>query len=456
MITKSELLELIKKLRKATIDINEIVFKKDYYSRVDGMDQSAVIEYSKNTNTMDPILLNQNMIIINGVHRYHALLKAEQKQANVEIIDLPDEDIDLAGLILDLDYGVRHPEKDKKRMCIKKYSPKPEANKLLIKELSIPERTFYEWTDDIRREMKKEVNKSMAMTLLNPFKTQEQIAQDFGVSLSTVEKYKKLLTVKFAEIAKFTDEGAKQAYLEKLKIDNLDFLEDYLMFKPFIYGNWNFKDKESTNDHFGHFPKVFMDNILYRHTQPFDLVYDPFAGGGTTIDSCNFMFRRCICSDLNPVGHRQAEIFKHDIGNGFQKIIKIAGNEYKMPKPDLVFLDPPYWIQAEHQYSDSANDLSNMSLENYNSAMNKLFGEIYRKKVERIALIVQPTEYKNDFVWVDHFADFHQMVCQNYRIEKRYDLPYSSEQYNAQMVEKAKERNVALNLLRDLVVWRRK
>ena len=197
MITRSELQELINNYRIETIRINEIVFRKEFYSRGDGMDQSAIIDYSKNIATMEPILLNQKKIIINGVHRYHALLKAAQEQIKVKIIDLADEDVDLAGLMLDLNYGVRHPEKDKKRMCIKKFSPDPEINRLLMKELNVPERTFYEWTYDIRKERQKEINKAMAKALLNPFKTQEQMAGDFGVSQQTISNYRNKLLVDF-------------------------------------------------------------------------------------------------------------------------------------------------------------------------------------------------------------------------------------------------------------------
>lgn len=455
MITRVELNELISKSTAETIDIGKIIFKKECFSRSDGMDQSAIVDYSKNIITMPPILINKNRVIINGVHRYHALLKAGQSKANVNIIDLPETDIDIASYILDDGYGVRRPEKDKKRLCIKRYSADPEANKLLMQELKVAERTFYEWTADIRKERQKEINRCIAISLLHPFKTQEQVAEDFGVSQQTVSHFKNRLIPIFATIAKISNCEEKQRYLQELQRDDMDFLEDYLMFTPYLYGNWNLKSKDGTNDRFGHFPKVFMDNILYRHTKPFDIIYDAFAGEGTTIDSCNFMFRKCICSDLNPPAHR-TEIFQHDVANGIPEKIKIGDAEYKMIKPDLIFLDPPYWIQAEKKYSESKSDLGNMSLEDFNNTMSKLFDEITKKKIERIALVIQPTEYKNDFKFVDHFADFHAMICKNYMVEKRYDLPYSTEQYNAQMVEKSKEKNVALNVLRDLVIWKRK
>ncbi len=29
-----------------------------------------------------------------------------------------------------------------------------------------------------------------------------------------------------------------------------------------------------------------VENLLYAYTEPFDVVVDPFAGGGSTIDIC--------------------------------------------------------------------------------------------------------------------------------------------------------------------------
>lgn len=50
--------------------------------------------------------------------------------------------------------------------------------------------------------------------------------------------------------------------------------------------------------------------------------------------------------------------------------------------------------------------------------------------------------------------DFDKMLTGKYDIEMRYILPYSSQQYNAQMVEKAKAENKTLGLNRDLVIWK--
>jgi DNA modification methylase len=77
-----------------------------------------------------------------------------------------------------------------------------------------------------------------------------------------------------------------------------------------IYNVWNFPKCD---------PRYGLDqiveNILY-YTEPFDIVVDPMAGGGTTVDVCKAMFIRYQAYDINPI---REEIKKHDIRQGFPK-----------------------------------------------------------------------------------------------------------------------------------------
>jgi site-specific DNA-adenine methylase len=54
------------------------------------------------------------------------------------------------------------------------------------------------------------------------------------------------------------------------------------------------------SQHFGNSEVRWLDNLLYLYTQPFDIVVDPFAGGGSTIDVCKKRFRRYWVSDRKP------------------------------------------------------------------------------------------------------------------------------------------------------------
>ena len=122
-------------------------------------------------------------------------------------------------------------------------------------------------------------------------------------------------------------------------------------FTPILYNIWN-TQKGNETEHFGSFPKIFMDNLLYYHTEPLDVVFDPFAGNGTTVDSCKDFFRRYCCTDRIVKPGREKDIIQHDITKGFPENIT---------KPQLIFLDPPYWILANKEYSEDESDLGNVT-----------------------------------------------------------------------------------------------
>jgi hypothetical protein len=121
----------------------------------------------------------------------------------------------------------------------------------------------------------------------------------------------------------------------------------------------------------------------------------------------------------------------------------------------MAFLDPPYWKQAEGEYSKDADDLGNMPLDTFNERMAGLLSALDKRKVERIAVVIQPTQYKNEWQWTDHIFDFDKMLASHYRIAMRYILPYTIQQNNAQMLEAAREAGHCLCMNRDLVVWER-
>jgi len=215
-------------------------------------------------------------------------------------------------------------------------------------------------------------------------------------------------------------------------------------FTPLLYNIWNLPKQDNDRKHFGAFPELFMENLIHYHTEPLDIVYDPFGGGGTTADVCKKMFRRYYVSDRKVIPGREKDIREWDIKNGLPDDLQ---------KPKLAFLDPPYWKQAEGKYSNNIEDLGNMDIDSFNKSMQSLFDELTKRKIEKIALVIQPTQYKNNFIWKDHVFDFAKMLPK-YEIEMRYILPYSSQQYTPQVVIKAKEENKCLGLNRDLTVWR--
>jgi hypothetical protein len=61
-------------------------------------------------------------------------------------------------------------------------------------------------------------------------------------------------------------------------------------FEAPIYNIWKQQTKTKGPGHFGNSEVRWLDNLLYLYTKPFDVVVDPFAGGGSTIDVCRKRF----------------------------------------------------------------------------------------------------------------------------------------------------------------------
>ena len=108
-----------------------------------------------------------------------------------------------------------------------------------------------------------------------------------------------------------------------------------------------------------------LDRLLYLYTEPYDIVMDPFAGGGSTIDICKKRLRRYFVSDRAPIVEREAEIRKLDV-------TKTLPGPARWSDVKLVYLDPPYWKQMEGKYSDDPTDLANMDLDSFHATLARL------------------------------------------------------------------------------------
>jgi len=324
---------------------------------------------------------------------------------------------------------------DKKDMARRIYNSTPESNrdekkKELAKILSVSQRTVRDWLGRIDKDTKEARNRKIFDMWL-ACHTQQEIADAVGMPNGGVLKES---LVRFGNIAE-SDKTQQNAANHETD------------FELPLYNIWKQQEKTSGSSHFGNSEVRWVDNLLYLYTKTFDVVLDPFAGGGSTIDICKKRFRRYFVSDRKPIVEREKEIRQHDLKNG-----PLKPPQWKDVK--LVYLDPPYWIQAEGQYSNDADDLGNQDLETFNSNLARIIKD-YSKKISdaHIALIIQPTQWKSpNREFIDHVGDMLRAV--KLPVAMRYSVPYESQQYNAQMVNWAKENKTCLVLTREIVVWR--
>jgi DNA modification methylase len=127
------------------------------------------------------------------------------------------------------------------------------------------------------------------------------------------------------------------------------------------YGN----TRKGSNKYAGVTPAFVIYNMVRRYTEPGDLVLDPMAGSGTTIDVCNDEERRCIAYDISSI--------RPDI---------IQNDARKMPLADttvdMVFIDSPYGDNL--YYNDHPDNIGKISAEDdqFYEELDKVMAECYR------------------------------------------------------------------------------
>ena len=410
---------------KSNVKISEVIFDAEIYARIES-NNKIINEYTEN---IEQILASDNLIqisknnkLIDGFHRLKAAERVYGSDFTIPVLVHNTENrdyIELVSYSANTRHGNRNSKEENKRN-VQRLFARGFTLEQIQQATGLGKSVVYDATTSDRKRIKEEQDKKILSMWLRCF-TQDKIAEAMDMPQRTI-----------ADKIKNFSENSQTG-----KTANTT--------QPLLYNIWNLKSQDNETKHFGAFPELFMTNLLEYHTNPFDIVFDPFSGGGTTVDVCKKILRRYFCCDLKVTPGYEQDIRQHDITTGLSDTL---------PKPDFAFLDPPYWKQAFEKYSKSQNDLGNMDLEDFNNAMSNILNALAKRKVEKIAIVIQPTQYSNNFEFVDHIFDFHLMLQPKYKIESRYILPYSTQQYNAQMVEKAKKEKKCLTLNRDLVVWR--
>jgi DNA modification methylase len=124
-------------------------------------------------------------------------------------------------------------------------------------------------------------------------------------------------------------------------------------------------EQQGDKNYKGATPAYILWNLLQRYTRPKDLVIDPMAGSGTTLDVARELGRRALGYDLQPT---RPDIFRCDA----RKLPLQDG------KASFVFIDPPYSTHLE--YSDDPRCIGKLDAQNkeYYEAMELVIAEIDR------------------------------------------------------------------------------
>tara|TARA_Y100000310_G_C20633718_1_gene790056 strand:- start:482 stop:1810 length:1329 start_codon:yes stop_codon:yes gene_type:complete len=434
--------------------IADVVFRDDLYPRID-TSTTKVQEYAETIDVLPPIEINQNNELIDGWHRWTAHKKVERETISATVTETESDGhvLELA-IVRNAKFGLQMSIGDKKSMARRIYHDTKQEDRgtkkdRLAEVLAVTRRTVDNWLSRIDKDEKEERDAAIVRMWLACF-TQDEIAAAVGITHQAVSKVLQQIET-FRFVAKpgisdeIEDEEKRWDAIEKANRDNASHAED---FEVPIYNVWKQQTKSVGSSHFGNSESTWVDNLLYLYTDPFDVVVDPFAGGGSTIDVAVKRLRRHLVSDRKPIVEREREIRQHDLADG---LLKAPWKDVK-----LVYLDPPYWKQAEGMYSDDPTDLANMSYGDFTKSLARVIKD-YLAKLSAgacVALNIQPTQWKSDDrQFTDHVGDMLKAIKSP--VDMRFSVPYESQQCNAQMVTWAKDNRKCLVLSREIVVWRK-
>jgi ParB family transcriptional regulator, chromosome partitioning protein len=218
-------------------------------------------------------------------------------------------------------------------------------------------------------------------------------------------------------------------------------------FRPTPYDVWPFRhDRAFGIPHPGSIPPAIVAHVLYYFTPPAGLVVDPMAGGGTTLDVCCSMGRRCLAYDLQP---SRSDIQTHDIRHGFPEDATGC---------DLIFCDPPYHTMLARHYPQ--NGVAHLPLSDWLTFLQILVHQAFetlRPGGFLTLLLAAQTEkdLPQGFGYLDHaFFGFAATARAGFLPERRISCPMDGA-YLPQQVSRARRDGRLLGQVRDLLVVRK-
>lgn len=416
--------------------IADVKFRADLYPRLKHSQEKAQ-EYAEHIEQLPPIEVNQHSELIDGYHRLvaHKLCNLEEIEVTVTETSSDNHLLSLA-IQRNAKHGFQLSQEDKRKMAIRFYAMKEYDKPGLVALLSVSMRTVQQWVSNLDTEEREERRRKILEMHLRCY-TAEEIGEAVGLEERQARNETEALSAIYADLRKFP----------KVTFSEPEFVAP-------VYNVWAFGKLSNETTHYGNTEQRIVDNLLWLYTQPLEIVVDPFAGGGSTLDVCEKRLRRCWVSDRKPKPGLEGKIRTLDVCDALPQLNK------RWSEVALVYLDPPYWRQAAGEYSEDPEDLANMPLEQFTAklaAVVKAFASKLRQGTA-VALIIQPTQWRSEpkGAFTDHVFDVVSAVGnRQLTVENRIQCPYQTQQCTPQMVEWAKVEKKPLVLSRELVIWRK-
>ncbi len=401
---------------------SDVIFDEKIYPR-EHEDMKLVEKYRGAINKLPPIVVDKKNRIIDG---YHRLLAHRYEHIDEIEAELFDSDDDLTCLLQSLELNSGHGQQlsgvEKKKWARHLYN-KGVAEDEILNRLKISNTTLWAYLQDIKKKEEEDRNQRI-LDLYLAYQTQPAIAKDVGIDQATVSR-----TI--------------DSFMQKSKLENLHTPPESLQYT----NHWDFDgcDPSFGSKYPGRLPGQIIENLLWYYTEPFDVVFDPMAGSGTTIDVCKKMYRRYIAYDINPIESK---------GIKYNDITKGLPQRHITDKPKLIVLDPPYSIEKKGEYTEHSTDLSNLSLEQFYVEIDKI-AVACKKELHKDGVVAfMMSALKKDNVVTDLTFECRDIfVKQGYKLIERICDPYkNATSMTGFWIEDAKKNKRMLRDYRDILI----
>jgi len=410
--------------------IDSISILEGSYPR-DGLDKATIEAYRAALADLPPILITSGDILVDGAHRLQAYRLEGKTTIPVEVDStMPKAPTVEQILIRSAELNARHGKQlamtEKAKLARRLYGKSINSVTYRTSELAVKlgagKSTVREWVRTQREDEKTE-RQTKALDLYLQCLTQQEIAEKLGWALRTIKE----------DLAECKNARSGENAPNPLRFADV----------------WSFAecDKRFGHDFKGRIPGQIVQHALYYYTKMFDIVVDPMAGSGTTMDVCKLMLRRYRTYDLNPI---RLDIHMHNILNGLPEETRGC---------NLIFADPPYWDMNEDQHEGS---LASLTLDAF-LAWEVEFAKsckIMLAKEGYVAFLIQSQtgpSVPTDREYIDHsFEAYQRFMGVGFTPVRRISVPMPTETLTPQHIEKAREERRMLGLVRDLLIFRKR
>lgn len=459
--------------RTQDLALDAIVYDSSIYPRakhsVSTIDRYA--EAMRAGDEFPPMIIeHETHRLLDGKHRLEAYRKIERKSAPVEIHTVPDGvPAKLYAASLSARHGDRLSNADLKQVVRDIYAADDTlSQKRVAQLLGVNEGTVSTFVSDIlARRREERASKALRLSLLGW--TQAQIAERLGVDERTLRRIGQNFESK--DLSGLLDSGhtdddiglrsglpvqlVKALRYQHAKFDDTARLSD-LDIKLQPYDVWQFASCHDLmgDTHPGRIPGQLLAHVLYFYTKQGDLVVDPMAGSGTTLDACLLMGRKGRGYDIDD-RHDRIDIETHALDAGWPETIS---------KANLIFWDPPYYkkkdasVDGADGYIDGS--VSNLGRAEYLQFFNDRLREA-RAQVKpgtMLAFLMSDWEDENwsgkpgdgDSIFVWDYADV--ISGAGWTLRRHIQAPLSTQQVHPDIVNKFREKRRLARLERYLLV----